>query len=140
MALLRERSEIAPLLAGTRTVAVLGASVRPHRAGYYVPRYLHGQGFDIYPVNPDYTGQELFGKPVLATLSEVPVPIEVIDVFRRSEHLLGHLYEILGLAPLPEVVWFQLGVQDDRVARRLSEAGIDVVQNRCMLADHQRWL
>ena len=140
MTILTERSEIAPLLAQPRTVAVLGASVRPRRAGYYVPRYLHGEGFDIYPVNPDYAGQELFGRPVLATLSEVPVPIEVIDVFRRSEHLSGHLDEILGLEPLPEAVWFQLGVQDDLVAQRLSEAGIDVVQNRCMLADHQRWL
>lgn len=140
MAILRERSEITPLLARARTVAVLGASVRPGRAGYYVPRYLHDEGFDIYPVNPNHVGQELFSRPILAKLSEVPVPIEVIDVFRRSEHLLGHLDEILRLAPLPEVVWFQLGVQDDLVARSLSEAGIDVVQNRCMLADHQRWL
>lgn len=139
MALLTERNEIEPLLR-QGVVAVLGASVRTGRAGNYVPRYLHGEGFDIHPVNPDYAGQDLFGIRVVPHLSDVPLPIDVIDVFRRSEHLPTHLPEILALDPLPRAVWFQKGVRHDEVAARLSEAGIEVVQDRCMLADHQRWI
>jgi predicted CoA-binding protein len=138
--ILTERSEIEPILATPGVVAVLGASVRPGRAGLYVPHYLQGQGFDVYPVNPDYAGDALFGRTVVATLAEVPVPIDVVDVFRRSDRLPQHLDEILALSPLPTTVWFQMGVRHDRVARALSDAGIAVVQDRCMLADHQYWI
>lgn len=131
---------IRDILTSSQTVAVLGASPRAHRAGHYVPAYLHRHGYEIHPVNPDALGRTLFGRDVVATLAEVDVAIDVVDVFRRAEHLPDHLPEILALEPLPKVVWFQQGIQHDDVAAALEAEGIDVVQDRCMLADHQRLL
>jgi predicted CoA-binding protein len=75
---------------------------------------------------------------VRASLTELGVPVDVVDVFRRSDALRGHLTELLGMNPLPKVVWFQQGIRDDAVASELSAHGIDVIQDRCMLADHRR--
>ena len=131
---------IREILRSSRTVAVLGASPRNHRAGHYVPAYLQRHGFEIHPVNPEAEGASLFGRDVVATLADVDTPVDVVDVFRRSEHLPDHLPEILALEPLPKVVWFQQGIRHDEVADALEDAGIEVVQDRCMLADHQRLL
>ena len=131
---------IREILRSVRTVAVLGASPRSHRAGHYVPAYLERHGYEIHPVNPDALGQRLFGRDVVATLAEVDDPIDVVDVFRRPEHLPDHVPEILALDPLPKVVWLQQGIRHDEVAAELEAAGIEVVQDRCMLADHQRLL
>lgn len=132
--------EIRTILRTSRTIAVLGASDKPHRAGHYVPKYLLAQGYEIHPVNPDIARREMFGRTVVSSLAEVSVPIDVVDVFRRSDHLPDHLPELLALDPKPAVVWLQQGVRHAEVAAALVEAGIDVVQDRCMLADHQRLL
>ncbi len=137
MPLLSDSQAVKDALLRYRSVTVLGAHPLEHKAAHYVPRYLAGEGYDIYPVNPRYAGQTLFGKPVLASLADVPIPIEVLNVFRRSEHLPEHLPDILALDPLPKLVWLQLGIRHDGVAERLNAAGIDVIQDRCMLADHQ---
>ena len=131
---------IRDILRGARVVAVLGASPKPHRPGHFVPRYLHQQGYDMHAVNPDCAGTRLFGRAAVATLADVPVPIDVVDVFRRASHLPDHLPEILALDPLPRVVWLQQGIRHDGFAAALVDAGIDVVQDRCMLADHQHLL
>lgn len=137
---LSRREELVRVLEHATTVAVLGASTHPSRAGYYVPRYLHEHGYEVHPVNPNHVGEELFGRPFVARLADLEVAVDVVDVFRRSDRLAGHLDELLALRPRPGTVWLQAGVRDDRVAARLAEAGIDVVQDRCMLADHQRLL
>ena len=80
---------------------------------------------------------ELWGEPVRGSLTEIGEPVDVVDVFRRGEALPGHLEEILGMEPKPKVVWFQQGVRNDEVAAKLVQAGIQVVQDRCMKADYK---
>ena len=127
------------ILTGARTVAVLGAHWESQRAAYYVPEYMRSQGYRILPVNPEAIGRELFGALVRGTLAELDVPVDIVDVFRRPEALAAHTDDILAMRPLPRVVWFQLGIRNDEVADALARAGIEVVQDRCILADHRRF-
>ena len=128
---------VADLLEGPRTVAVLGAHPEVHRAAHYVPAYMREQGWRVVPVNPTRpAGEVLFGEPVRATLREAGA-VDMINVFRPSHALEGHLAELLA-AGAP-VVWFQLGIEHAAVAAELRAAGIRVVQDRCLLADHRRW-
>jgi predicted CoA-binding protein len=127
------------VLRNSKTIAVLGAHDDPDKAAYYVPEYLQRQGYDIFLVNSTKVGQTILGKPVMARLAEIETPIDMVDVFRRSEALPDHVDDILAMNPLPKAVWFQLGIVNDEVANILSRAGIVVVQNRCALADHQRF-
>lgn len=125
------------ILEAARTVAVLGAHIEPSRPAYYVPDYLHDNGYRIFPVNPGHVGMSLWGQPVRAKLTEIDEPIDMVDVFRRSEALPSHLDEILGMEPLPKFVWFQQGIANDDVAEILEAAGIEVIQDHCTLADHR---
>lgn len=126
------------ILEKARVIAVLGAHPQTGRAASYVPAYLHSVGYRIYPVNPAKVGMKLWGRPVRASLSEVPEPVDMVDVFRRSDALPGHLDEILAMSPLPRLVWLQQGIRNDDFAQKLLAAGIDVVQDRCTLAEHRR--
>lgn len=122
------------VLATPKRVAVLGAVTKPHRAAFYVPEYMQRQGWTVVGVNPLRAGQPWLGSTILRTLDEAG-PVDVINVFRRSDALADHREELLAAgAPL---VWFQLGIRDDEVASSLREAGIRVVQDRCLLADHR---
>lgn len=136
-AVLDRHRDLRRILEETETIAVLGASNQRHRAGWYVPEYLRRVGYTVYPINPHHVGEVLFGEPVRATLADLDVPIDLIDVFRRPDALPAHADEILAMAPHPAVVWFQLGVRHDAVAQRLMAAGIQVVQERCTLAEHR---
>jgi hypothetical protein len=126
------------ILTGSPTVAVLGIHREPEKAAFYVPEYLHDEGYRIIGVNPDFVGEKLFGENVRATLREIAEPIDIVDVFRRPEHIPAHVDDILAMKPHPRFVWFQLGIRNDEAAKQLEDAGITVVQNRCTLADHQR--
>ncbi len=126
------------ILSGSPTVAVLGIHREPEKAAFYVPEYLHDEGYRVIGVNPEFTDETLFGEKVRATLSEISEPIDIVDVFRRPEHIPSHIEDILAMKPRPRVVWFQLGIRHDDAAKILEDAGIVVVQNRCTLADHQR--
>lgn len=129
--------DIRAILQTSPRVAVLGVSSKPERAGSYVPAYLRGCGYGVVGVNPAMAGQVLFGAPIVASLAELPGPVDVVDVFRRSEDLAGHLPELLAMQPRPKVVWLQLGVFDAAVVEALQAAGIVVVVDRCMLAEHR---
>ncbi len=131
-------ADVRAVIEGARVIAVLGAHSDASRPAYYVPDYMHGVGARIVPVNPALVGQTLWGEPVRASLTDLHEPIDVVDVFRRSEALPAHLAELLGMTPRPAVVWFQQGIRNDTVAAELVRAGIDVVQDRCLLADHRR--
>jgi len=131
-------SQIREILTSSPTIAVLGLHHEPEKAAFYVPEYLHDEGYRILGVNPRFVGQTLFGEPVRATLAELREPVDIVDVFRRSEDVPGHLEDILAMSPRPRVVWLQLGIRHDETAHVLEAAGITVVQNRCTLADHQR--
>jgi predicted CoA-binding protein len=135
--ILTQEADIRRVLKAARVVAVLGAHASPERPAHYVPDYLASQGSRILAVNPMIAGETLWGGNVRASLTELGEPVDVVDVFRRSDLLPGHVAEILGMNPRPRVVWFQSGVRNDAVADALSAEGIDVIQDRCMLADHR---
>src|SRR3954452_17487250 len=127
------------ILTGSPTVAVLGIHREPEKAAFYVPEYLHDEGYKVIGVNPQFKDEEILGEKVRSTLSEIREPIDLVDVFRRPEAIPEHVSDILAMEPRPKVVWFQLGIKHDEAAKKLEEAGILVIQNRCTLADHQRF-
>jgi predicted CoA-binding protein len=131
-------AQLREILMTSPTIAVLGVHSEPEKAAFYVPEYLHDEGYRIIGVNPLLAGEELFGEKVRTTLAEIGEPIDVVDVFRRSEQIPEHVEDLLAMNPRPKVVWFQLGIKNEDAAKILEAAGILVVQNRCMLADHQR--
>lgn len=123
-----------------RRVAVLGIKPESHadQPAFYVPQYLQSAGVEVVPVPVYYPDvQRILGQPVYRKLVDVPGELDAVNVFRRSKDLAPHLDELL--AKKPALVWLQLGIQDDAFAGRLAEAGIDVVQNRCLMVDHRRW-
>lgn len=133
-------------LANARVIAVLGAHDEVVRPAFYVPEYLHRQGYRILPVNPALVGETLWGEPVVASLGALPAVseqggsrVDLIDIFRRAEALPAHLDELIAACQPGTLVWFQLGIRNDAVARALDAAGLDVVQDRCTLADHRAW-
>jgi predicted CoA-binding protein len=131
-------AQLREILTTSPTIAVLGLHHEPEKAAFYVPEYLHDEGYRIIGVNPRLVGQALFGEPVRNTLAEIDEPVDLVDVFRRPDLIPAHVEDILAMRPRPKVVWFQLGIKHEDAARILEAAGITVVQNRCTLADHQR--
>jgi hypothetical protein len=128
---------VKPVLETARVVAVLGASASPDKPAHYVPKYAADKGYRVIPVNPGLEGQELFGEPVRPSLAAIGEPVDIVDVFRRPEVLDTHLDDILAMNPRPKLVWLQLGIRNDDFAAKLFEAGIEVIQDRCLLADHR---
>jgi predicted CoA-binding protein len=136
--LITDAQGVRELLANVRTIAVLGIKTEAQagQAAYYVPRYMADAGYDVIPVPvyyPEVT--EILGRPVYRKLADIPGEVDMVNVFRRSQDVAPHLDDIL--AKKPKSVWMQLGIQDDAVARKLAEAGIKVVQNRCLMVDHR---
>lgn len=131
------RARVREILEQARTIAVLGASTHPERPAAYVPEYLHAQGYRIIPVNPLHRGDVRWGEPFRARLQDLDEPVDIVDVFRHPGFLPQHLPDFLAMQPQPRVVWFQLGIRHDDVAAELIAAGIEVVQDRCTLADHR---
>jgi predicted CoA-binding protein len=132
-------AEIARIVRETRRIAVLGIKTEAQRdqAAFYVPEYMLRAGYDIVPVPvyyPEVT--EILGQPVYRTVSEVPAPVDMVNVFRRPHDIPPHLPDILKARPA--VVWFQLGIVNDAAAETLARAGIRVVQDRCLLVEHRR--
>jgi predicted CoA-binding protein len=128
------------ILSETKTIAVLGAKRGREQPAYYVPAYLQAHGYRVYPVNPTLVGDTVLGVAVLSALGDLTGPVDVIEVFRRAEHLPGHAAEILALPWRPRAVWFQLGIRHPGAAERLARAGLHVVQDRCMMPEHRRLL
>ena len=126
------------ILVGSPTIAVVGIQTEPEKAAYYVPEYLHDEGYRIIGVNPRFVGETVFGEAVRAQLRDIQQPVDLVDVFRVSKAVIDHVDDILAMAPRPKVVWLQLGIKNEEAAKRLEAEGIVVVQNRCTLADHQR--
>ena len=121
-------ADIARLLRGTRRIAVVGASDRPSRPSYGVMRFLLAQGWSVTPVNPALAGQVLLGQPVAATLAEA-APLDMVDVFRASEHAGAVVDEAVRLGA--RSVWLQLGVIDAAALTRARAAGLVAVMDRC---------
>ena len=126
------------LIASTHSIAVLGIKAGETEDAYRVPRYLQAAGHRILPVNPKL--QSVLGEPCAARLADLGEPVDMIDVFRASQHIARHVDEILAMDPRPRCVWLQLGIRDDASATRLETRGIAVVQDRCLLVEHRRLL
>lgn len=129
---------VATILREAKTLAVLGAKLGAGEPAFYVPAYLQAHGYRILAVNPTLDGRDAFGAAIAPTLADLTEPVDVVEIFRRPEHLPGHAAEILALPWRPRAVWFQLGIRSDRAAEMLARAGIRVVQDRCMMPEHRR--
>lgn len=130
--------QVRDLLAATRTIAVLGIKPESHASqpAFYVSKYMADAGYDIIPVPvyyPEVT--QILGKTVYRNLNDILGEIDLVNVFRRSEDIPKHTLEILSKKP--KAVWFQLGIRNDEVAKRLAEAGIKVVQDLCLMVEHR---
>jgi uncharacterized protein len=124
--------DFAALLAATKTIAVVGLSNRPDRPSFVVASVLQAGGYRIIPVNPQYAGTLILGEPCVASLADIKVPVDIVDCFRRSEDMVGVAREAAAMTPLPKVLWMQLGVANEAAAKIATEAGMDVVQNKCL--------
>jgi hypothetical protein len=122
-------ADIARLLDQVRTIALVGASDRPERAAHEVMGMLLAHGYHVIPVNPQLAGQAIHGQPVVATLADIAEPIDLVDVFRRSEFVSGVVDEAIAVGA--KAVWTQLGVIDHAAAARAEAAGLQVVMDRC---------
>jgi predicted CoA-binding protein len=135
-----DEARIAELLRSTRRVAVLGIKTEEQsgQPAFYVPKYLADAGVEVIPVPvyfPEVT--TILGHKVYRRVAEVPGPVDIVDVFRRSKDVAAHLEDLL--AAKPRSVWLQLGIRDDVTAETLARAGILVVQDRCLMVDHERF-
>ncbi|MDE1764853.1 MAG: CoA-binding protein [Thaumarchaeota archaeon] len=117
-----------------KNVAVVGMSKNPEKAAHYVPKYLAEKGYNIIPVNP--TADEILGKKCYPSLATVPIKIDIVDVFRPSDQVRPVIEDAIKIKP--SVVWLQEGIHNPEAESLAKKAGIDVVFNRCMLAEHQR--
>lgn len=126
------------ILTETRTIALIGASPKAIRPSHGVLGYLTASGYETYPINPGIAGSQLFGHTVYARLADVPVPIDMVDVFRNADAIGGVVDEVLALAVRPKVVWLQLGIRNDVEAARLEAHGVKVVMDRCPAIERPR--
>lgn len=131
-----ERARLAELVGNARRIAVVGLSRKPDRPSHGVAAYLQRAGYTIIPVHP--AGGVTLGEPVhpdLRSAAAVAGPIDIVNIFRRSEHVPALLEQLLEVQP--QLVWMQVGIRHPEVARKLEEAGIAVVMDRCLAVDHQ---
>ena len=128
--------DITDILTRYRRIAVVGLSANPERSSNEVSAYMQAQGYEIYPVNPTIAGQTVLGRTVYASLADLPVRPEIVDVFRRSEFVPEVAEQ--AIAAGANVLWTQLFVVNDAAAQRASDAGLQVVQNRCIKIEHAK--
>ena len=119
------------ILQDMKSIALVGASSNVVRPSYFVMQYLLGKGYDVTPVNPGLSGQEILGRIVYGRLSDIPHAVDMVDIFRNSQAAGAIVDEALALPQKPKVIWMQLGVRNDEAAARAEAAGINVVMNRC---------
>lgn len=122
------------MLSEAKVIAVVGHSDKPYRTSYQIADYLRGVGYKVYPVNPLVA--EINGEKSYASLSDIPEQIDIVDVFRRAEHLDGVVQD--SIEANAKAVWGQLGVTDNNAAERANQAGLDIVTDLCIKIEHRR--
>jgi uncharacterized protein len=132
-----EPDYIRSILRDVKTIAIVGASANPARPSHGVMSYLLSKGYNVIPVNPGLAGQELLGQTVYATLSDIPVSVDMIDIFRNSDSVLSLVIEALALPQKPKVIWTQLGVSNDEATQLAEAEGLRVVVNRCPKIEYE---
>lgn len=138
--LIEDEAGVQRVVKASRRVAVLGIKTEEQsgQPAFYVPQYLERAGVDVVPVPVYYPEvKQILGKPVYRKLADVPGELDLVDVFRRPQDIEQHVDDII--AKKPKAVWFQSGIRNDAAAERLAKAGIQVVQDRCLMVDHRRY-
>jgi predicted CoA-binding protein len=133
MAGMMNEEQLRQLLQEARTIAVVGHSDKPYRTSYAIADYLRSVGYTVYAVNPMI--QEVDGQRAYADLASLPEPVDIVNVFRRAEHLRGVVDE--AIAAKAKAVWGQLGVYDAEAGRVAERAGLKIVMDRCIKVDHR---
>ena len=131
-------SHLRDILTRTRRIAVVGVSMNPVRPSYYVARYLSLRKYEVVPVNPGHAGKTLFGQTVVGALSEIAGDVDMVDIFRRPEHVPPLVDEALAAFPGLGTVWMQIGVVHPDAAATARARGVDVVMDRCPKIEYQR--
>lgn len=128
--------QVGQALEQAETIAVIGMKRAGGGPANSVPRYMERHGYRIIPVNPKH--DEIDGQTSYPTVQDVPAQVDLVNVFRRSSNVPGHVEEILAMDPRPKTVWLQLGIRHDESARTLEDAGIRVIQDACIKVEHAR--
>lgn len=126
------------ILQSANTIAVVGASANEVRPSHFVMKYMLDKGYRVVPVNPGQAGKEILGQKTYARLSDIPHPVDMVDIFRASNAVPGIIDEALSLEQRPLVIWMQLTVRHDEAARRAEAAGLKVVMDRCTKIEYAR--
>jgi predicted CoA-binding protein len=131
-------SYIRGILNTVKTIAMVGASAKDNRPSYFAFKYLLERGYNMIPINPGLAGKQLLGKTIYGRLSEVPEPIDMVDIFRAANYAVPIVQEALTLTPKPRVIWMQLTVRNDEAAALSEQNGMKVVMNRCPKIEYGR--
>lgn len=126
------------ILKDVKTIALVGASNKSERPSNQVLKYLIDKGYTVFPINPGLRGQEIAGQKVYGALSEIDKPIDMVDIFRKSEAVEAIVDEALELSLQPKVVWMQLDVRDENSAKKAEARGVNVVMNKCPKIEYNR--
>ena len=126
------------ILDSVKTIAMVGISPRDNRPSFFAFKYLQERGYRMIPVNPGQAGKEILGRKVYASLSDIPGPVDMVDIFRSSKDALPVVQEALTLEPKPQVIWMQLTIRNDEAAALAEAAGLKVVMNRCPKIEYGR--
>lgn len=124
------------ILTSVKTIAMVGASTNWNRPSYFVMKYLQGKGFRVLPVNPGAAGQEVLGEAIYATLADLPVPVDMVDMFRKADAAPEVAAEAIAIGA--KVLWMQLGIEHAEAAATAEAAGLQVVMNRCPKIEYAR--
>ncbi len=129
-------SELTSILRRHRTIAVVGLSAEWHRPSFFASKYMQSHGYTVVPVNPRYAGSEILGQKVYADLAEIPFPVDMVDVFRRTEDALPIARQAVAIGA--RCLWQQIGVVNQEADQLVREAGMDSVMDRCVKIEHAR--
>jgi uncharacterized protein len=130
-----DSEKIRRILRTSRTIAVVGLSAQWHRPSYFAAKYLQEHGYRVIPVNPGYP--EILGEKCYKSLREIPERVDVVDCFRRSHEIPALADDAIAIGA--KVLWMQIGVENAEARRKAEEAGLEVVENRCMKIEHGRF-
>ena len=136
--MVESNDELREILSQARTIAVVGMKANQSEDAFRIPLYMQSHGYRVVPVNPKLA--EVLGERAYDTLSDIPgeLAVDLVDLFRASDHIPGHTEEILRMSPRPRAVWMQLGIAHGPAAAKLRAAGVAVIQDRCIMVEHRR--
>jgi len=131
-------SYIRGILNTVKTIAMVGFSPKENRPSYFAFKYLSERGYRVIPVNPGQAGKTVLGHEIYGSLADIPEPVDMVDIFRASEHVLPVVKQALALTPKPQVIWMQLTIRNEEAAKLAEDGGLKVVMNRCPKIEYGR--